>query len=370
MVGENRALLLSLAVVASTVFAGCGMNGDANGSVADDDGEIAVNGAAGQAGSNGPEGAVSPARLRAQRPAWLRAPVVPAPGPAARQRLLREVLRSARAGMRPGVFAKVGDSNSDYPAMLYGLGCREVDFGRHRYLAPTHRRYTRELGDVNTFPGCRPANSFSRDSAATASNATTSWALTPAGDAGSGSFAVPPAGCPGAQNPVRCEIETVKPRWVTIMIGSGDAIFSEPIGRPFARNLVRIIREVRSLGPVPVIATMPPVGLLTGNENRRIAAANGVVWRVARRAGAPLINIWRAMTEPQMVGHGLSPDGLHLSVYGGDGDPAILRNAADLSDAALRHGANRRNLIWLQTLRRLDRSVAAAYRASGPLRTP
>ena len=71
----------------------------------------------------------------------------------------------------------------------------------------------------------------------------------------------------------------------------------------------------------------------------------------------PLINLHRALADPGMVTDGLAADGLHLGTYGGDSQPDIMRGSAMLTIPALRYGANRRNLIWLQALDRLDRAA-------------
>lgn len=342
----------TLILIGVATFIGCSPSGEANGS-GSDRGEQSE-----QSISPGPAGRDGAGQASSSSPDWRSAPLVPRFNRTAAARLAREVSRSRRAGMRAGVFAKIGDSNSDYPAQFHGLGCRTVEFGRHRYLAPTLRRYRAiDLGRVATYPGCRPANSFSRSSAAATSNATTVWALSQTVDQQRQGFALP-APCPDRSTPIECEIRRIKPRYVSIMIGTGDAIFGQPLGRVYARNLARIIRKVRALGPVPVVSTVPPVSPAPGGERERIGVVNRIVFNVTRRLGVPLVNVWRAMMNPRMVNQGLAPDGLHLGVYGGDGAPRILRNAANLTDAAIRYGANRRNLLWLQTLHRLDRTVA------------
>ncbi|MCC6755878.1 MAG: hypothetical protein IT199_05845, partial [Solirubrobacterales bacterium] len=48
---------------------------------------------------------------------------------------------------------------------------------------------------------------------------------------------------------------------------------------------------------------------------------------------------------------------LHLGVFGGENQPDIMRGSAILTIPALHFGANRRNLIWLQVLEKLEQAV-------------
>ncbi|HRV60563.1 MAG TPA: hypothetical protein P5138_08025, partial [Solirubrobacterales bacterium] len=70
-----------------------------------------------------------------------------------------------------------------------------------------------------------------------------------------------------------------------------------------------------------------------------------------------LIDLHQALTASGMVDQGLASDGLHLGVYGGEDQPDVMRGSALLTIPALHYGANRRNLIWLQVLERLDQAV-------------
>ena len=113
---------------------------------------------------------------------------------------------------------------------------------------------------------------------------------------------------------------------------------------------------------MPVLSTLPPMPIPTANGefgDDRIDEANGIIWQVSLEMKVPLINLWRAMVEPGMENEGLASDDLHFGVFGGETSPDILANSAVLTPEALAYGANRRQLIWLQTLARLD-SVTGA----------
>jgi hypothetical protein len=292
---------------------------------------------------------------------WKQAPVLPVFDPAARNDLKQAVAGADRAGLRPQVFAKVGDSNTEWAQNLYGLGCRPVDFGDQPGLAPVQRRYTAvALDGLRTFPDCDPANSFSRWSAATVSGVWTEWLLTPAGELNSSGSIPASDECEPQQSPLDCELDLLRPRYATIMIGTNDALTGLPLGDEYKSHLEQVVGEVRRQGSVPVLSTLPPMPIPTASGefgDERIDEANEIIWQVSEEMKVPLINLWRAMVEPQMENEGLASDDLHLGVFGGETSPDILANSAMLTPEALVYGANRRQLIWLQTLGRLDAVV-------------
>jgi hypothetical protein len=108
---------------------------------------------------------------------------------------------------------------------------------------------------------------------------------------------------------------------------------------------------------VAVLSTVPPMTMetLDGQDGTPLAEeVNQLIWEVAEEEQVPLINLWRALTAPGMINQGLSNDGLHLGVPGGVRSPQVVARSAALTPAALRYGSNRRHLVWLQTLDRLD----------------
>ena len=275
--------------------------------------------------------------------------------------LASEVDRADQRKMNPDVFAKVGDSNTEYPQNIYGLGCREVGYGSNGALEPVVRKYSKvKFPGLVSLPGCSPVNSLTRRSASAVSGVWTEWLMTPTEDLPATGIAPPTDECEPQQTPLDCEIGLINPRWSIIMSGTNDVLLGLPLGDTYRHDLGRMIDRVRELGPVPVLSTLPPMAVPThtgepGEE--RVAEANRIIRQVAEEKEVPLIDLHAALTAPGMVDRGLGPDGLHLGIYGGEDQPDVMRGSAMLTIPALRYGANRRNLIWLQVLDRLDQAA-------------
>jgi hypothetical protein len=317
--------------------------------------------AAAGCGSGSDDGQQSPAPL-----ADLQAeggPVLPDLSGATGVSLRREVARADEEKMNPAVFAKVGDSNTEWPQNLYGLGCRAVGYGSNSDLESVVARFRRvRFPELASLPGCSPVNSLSRRSAAAVSGVWTKWLMTPTEDLPATGIAPPTDECEPGQTPLDCEIGLISPRWVLIMSGTNDALLGRPLGEVYRDELRQMISRVRELGPVPVLSTLPPMAVPAHNGQpgeERIAEANGIIREVAGQMEVPLIDLHSALDQPQMIDQGLASDGLHLGVYGGEDAPDVMRGSAMLTIPALHYGANRRNLIWLEALERLDQAAEA-----------
>lgn len=289
-------------------------------------------------------------------------PVLPDLSGAAGQRLLREVARADREELSPNVFVKVGDSNTEWAQNLYGLGCREVGYGSNAHLREVVARYSeKKFPELEPMPECSPINSITRRSAAAVSGVWTEWLMTPTEELPATGIAPPSEECEPRQTPLDCEIGLLEPRWVIIMSGTNDALLGMPLGETYRGLLEKMVDRVRELGPVPVLSTLPPMAVAAHSGepgDERVNEANRIIESVASARQVPLINLHAALTAEGMVNNGLATDGLHLGAYGGDAQPDIMRGSAMLTIPALKHGANRRNLIWLQVLEKLDRAAA------------
>ncbi|MCB0863579.1 MAG: SGNH/GDSL hydrolase family protein [Solirubrobacterales bacterium] len=162
-----------------------------------------------------------------------------------------------------------------------------------------------------------------------------------------------------------------RPRYTLIMTGTNDIGVDRYYGAvPGSNNrhwVSRLVTLSRSTGTIPVISTLPR--MLSPDPERQLMFDRGIgrinagLLRLTRERKVPLVNIWRAVNEPQMVNFGLF-DPLHLGIYGLVDpksslvpDPAAFTNSVIFTREALRYGANRRNLIMLKTLARLDQAI-------------
>ncbi|MGA7397432.1 MAG: SGNH/GDSL hydrolase family protein, partial [Solirubrobacterales bacterium] len=157
-----------------------------------------------------------------------------------------------------------------------------------------------------------------------------------------------------------------------VMTGTNDIFLDSFLGiQPGSqtqKRIVSLVKSIRGLGSVPILSTLPPVHA-SGFPADHVAGINAVIAAVARKRRVPLINLWRGLTRPRMIEDGLSSDELHLRAYPHDDRvldpvPGIFTDSVNFSPEALRYGANRRNLICLQTLATLDRIVDGEGRGS------
>lgn len=303
-------------------------------------------------------------------PAWMKAPVLPALTKKDQARLKARVLAGEKLGLRQGVFAKVGDSNTEFSPELYGLACRNP-VALPKVLRPTLNRYNRtRIANPRAFDDCLPNTSFSRRSSAAQAGTFSTWSLSPVANLPDDGYWKKPEGCALDTAPLACELDATMPRYALVMLGTNDIgmdIYLDTL--PGSQSLTRIrqvIRPILARGVVPVLSTIPPV-VWGGPEGQAtfdagVSRVNAAVWKLAKAYGLPMVNLWRAMQQPSMIDQGLSSDGLHLSVFGADGamvgnfpGPTTMTDSVNFTPAALRYGANRRNLILLKTLARLDK---------------
>ncbi len=294
---------------------------------------------------------------------WFEAPVVPELTGEVREQLLADVAVADSRGMRPFVFAKVGDSNTELRQNLFGFGCAPVEYGEQGELQPTVEKFKlTQFAPQLALPGCPPANSFSRNSAAARSGTYSGFGST-AGQNLPAIARLDPA-CRPDETPIACEVRQILPRYTIVMTGSNDfgldRNLSGRAGTFTAPRMGLIAAQIRKAGSVPVFSTLPPIFTTSTPEVDEwgdVKKANQKIYEASQKLKVPLINLWPALTEDQMIDNGLLADGIHLNVFGGFDSPDLFRNSVNLTDEALRYGANRRNLIWVKTLAELDRVV-------------
>ncbi|MBK8293923.1 MAG: SGNH/GDSL hydrolase family protein [Solirubrobacterales bacterium] len=302
---------------------------------------------------------------------WKDDPVIPDISGKTKKQFLKDVAKADSKGLRPDVFAKAGDSNTEVAPALYGLACRRARLPGNEDLRKVIARYNRvRLPNSEALPGCRPSTSFSRRSAAARRTTLSYWPSETRDNFlktyAYGDWGLSPE-CKKGDSPLRCEVRFTRPRYVFILAGTNDfgldASFGLPPGRDVGSRLALVVKQARELGTVPVLSTIPP------EETKKVGAAevnraNAAIAGMAHSEGVPLINLWRALDEPQMINHGLGSDGLHLGTKDDSNGvifpgPEVYADSVDFTPEGLRYGANRRNLIWLQTLKALDAAAGS-----------
>ncbi len=224
---------------------------------------------------------------------------------------------SSRSG---AVFAKIGDSHTVSTSYLACFGGTTVDLGG-RDLTATVAHF--KAGDA---AGTTP---YQRVSVA----ATVGWSA----------FQV----LAGSPSPLAQEVTAIHPAFATVLFGTNDIGYNR-IDR-FGQNLASISDTLLAQGIIPVLSTLPPRDD-DAAADAQVPRYNAIARGIAQTRGIPLVDLHAELLL--LAGHGLGGDNLHLETYAG--------GACQLTAAGLAHGNNTRNLIVLQTLDRLRRTVVAA----------
>jgi hypothetical protein len=274
-------------------------------------------------------------------PATIAAPpqALPRLDAAAKARLRAVYLAGQRGGVRPGVFAKVGDSITAAGEFLYLIGCEGETLAAHAGLGETIRFFRRTPLEVERTP-CGPANSFDRHSRAAASGWTAERAIA--------RLSRPDPACPPPHDtPLRCELSLLRPSVALIMFGTNEVAVGADLAS-YRAALEQIVHDTLMANAVPVLSTIPP---RTDHAYlaERVPAYNEVVAAVARERGVPLWDYHLAMHDASLIEGGLA-DGIHPNAFEGN-------RSVDFSAEALRYGANLRNLQAVQVLDALRRVV-------------
>ena len=230
-------------------------------------------------------------------------------------------VRGRAAGLRAGVFAKMGDSITESASFLADFGpasgTPSWNLGAYTALDPTRLFFNATLVDATH-------SSFDRPSLA----AQAGWT---AGRALEGDAAL-----------VRQELAALRPAVAIVMFGSADIEATEVA--TFRANLTRVVQLVAAADVVPVLSTVPD---RTDSPSTVAAgpAFNAVIREVAAAQRVPLEDYWTALQPlPQ---RGVSEDGVHPSIYRRPGGGT---EAAYFTPDALAYGYNVRNLLTLATL--------------------
>jgi lysophospholipase L1-like esterase len=149
----------------------------------------------------------------------------------------------------------------------------------------------------------------------------------------------------GAPSPVEREIDTVRPRFATVMFGTNDIENDNPsyYGDQM-RTLVDLLLEN---GVIPLLSTIPPRDDRASSD-AEVPTYNTLVRALAQSRGVPLMDLHRRLSA--IPGHGLAGDNLHLDSAGS--------GSCDFRADGLSGGNNVRNLLTLQALDRVRRALA------------
>jgi hypothetical protein len=234
--------------------------------------------------------------------AWQQMPVIPKLS----ERALRIYESGIKQGTNPNAFSKIGDCESrttwflsifDGDPSMYSLG-----------------EYQDLQSVIDHYRG-----SWSRLSLAAKSGFTAASVLSP--------LWADPEQCQKDETPLACEFRIHNPSVVLINMGTNDV----PHKERFEENLRAIIEYCISRGVLPILGTK--ADNLEGDNS-----INVTITKLAYEYDIPLWNFWLAV-QP-LPGHGLQPDGAHLTYAGNYFDrPGNLNNAWPM-----------RNLTALQVL--------------------
>ena len=142
------------------------------------------------------------------------------------------------------------------------------------------------------------------------------------------------------------EIAAVRPSVALIMVGHNDMTLAfNP--EQYRAALGAMVDTAVGLGVIPVLSTNHFVNVLPTHTGGLISAYNQVVVEVARERNVPLLNWWRA--NPETPNPRTDFEGVHLntSPFG----------SGDFSAFGREFGNNRRNLVTLQALEKIQRIV-------------
>jgi hypothetical protein len=224
---------------------------------------------------------------------------------------------------RPGVFAKVGDSNTVNTGFLNCFSGNDVKLDTHAGLEPTRAFFAKTLADDSH-------TSFNRTTLAAKVGWSTGAVLA------------------GNPSPIAQEVAAIAPGFAVVMLGTNDTY---PQGvEPFSQNLLAVVDDLLGRGVVPLLTTIPPRAD-TAEAAALVPEMNAIVRAVAQARQVPMMDL-EGTLDP-IPGYGLTNDGVHLQIYASNG----VAHPCWFDAAALSEGMNQRNLITLEALDRMRRYV-------------
>jgi len=219
-----------------------------------------------------------------------------------------------RLGNDPYSFSRIGDGEIASHWFLSGFvgPAASYDLGPYAELAPTLAYFS---------------DAIARDGAAARAGFNTSRILDP--------LYADRAVCETGESPLECELRLNNPSFALISLGTNQVSAPDR----FEAELREILDLLIARGVLPVLSTK-------GDNLEGDHRINTIIAELALELDLPLWNFWRAI-QP-LPGHGLQPDGEHLTWAVNDfSDPQSLTNAWPV-----------RNLTGLQLLERVRTELA------------
>jgi hypothetical protein len=208
--------------------------------------------------------------------AWQALPVIPELSPGALAILQEGLVR----GNNPRAFSKIGDCESRTTWFLehYDLGEENYSLGPYEEdLSPVIEYYS---GSFNRL------SQAARPGFTSASLLSTLWTDRQV--------------CEKNESPLACEYRQQKPAVAFIMMGTNDAV--NP--KTFEGHMRKILDFTLAQGILPILGTK--ADNIEGDHQ-----INETIARLAYEYDVPLWNYWFAVQD--LPGHGLQPDGSHLT---------------------------------------------------------
>lgn len=240
---------------------------------------------------------------------------------ATRERIRTIYAYGQQRGNHPNVFAKVGDSITFAPHMLYPIGEGNYNLASFTSLEPVIDHFL-----TGKFSG---GNSFTRESLATKIGWTTQDLLDP--EESDSEM------CEAGESPLACEYRLVQPAVALIMLGTNDLDTISP--ENYYAQLGSIVQITVEHGIIPILSTIPS----RAGFEQRVQVYNEQVIFLAESYNIPL---WRYdVAMANLPNNGLDVDNTHPSI-----PPRGVNGSADFTPSNLFYGYVMRNLTALQML--------------------
>lgn len=258
---------------------------------------------------------------------------------------LQNLHQSAHHNPDPLVFMKVGDSGTVSKHFMHcfadpNTGPYHIDLNGRDDLEDTLEFF--RMGDASD------STPFHRESLAAKVGRSANWATN------------------GNPSPLEQEIEALNPGIALVSYGTNDMhqrATPRAALRPFYTNMHQLLSQLHDHHIIPVITGLPPRAKALEAE-RWVPTYNTVTRGMAEALQTPYIDLYNATHN--LDNRGLVRDGIHGNAYrsSGSDQPCIL------TEEGLEYGYNVRNLLTLQQLDAVRRTVFEDQTPSHTENTP